>query len=175
MISVQGVGGLAGGMTAGAIARRVGDGLLTAAGLAATVVFSLLVAVPADAVVLAGAVCCGLGLPWVVVGAMTVTQKNTPPAMMGRVGGAVDLSVQAPQAVGVAVGAAVVDHVFYRDLCFLIAAGVGVMAVYLATRKEQRMPRKTGVEEADAGEDGFQVRDAAGHPGDIRDVRGGVA
>lgn len=138
MISVQGVGGLIGGVTAGLVARRIGDGMLTACGLGLLVVFSLLAAIPDNAAVLAGAVCCGISLPWVIVGGMTVTQKSTPNELMGRVGGAVELSIQAPQSIGIAIGAAVVDTVYYRGLCLMVAAGVAVAALFLATRREQR-------------------------------------
>jgi len=138
MISVQGIGGLIGGVTAGPAARRIGDGMLTACGLGLLVVFSLLAAIPDSAAVLAGAVCCGISLPWVIVGGMTVTQKSTPNELMGRVGGAVQLSIQAPQSIGIAIGAAVVDTVYYRGLCLMVAAGVALAALFLATRREQR-------------------------------------
>ncbi|MEY9860785.1 MFS family permease [Catenulispora sp. GAS73] len=158
MVSMQGVGGLVGGFTAGRIARRIGDGLLTVTGLAAMTAFSLLSAVPVSAVVLVAAVFFGLGMPWVFVGAMTITQKSTPNAMMGRVGGVVDLSITAPQSVGIAVGAAVIDHVDYRDLCFMVAVGVGAAAIYLTTRKEQRRASEpvpsTTAEERDGAEPG---------------------
>lgn len=140
LVTTQGIGGLVGGVTAGTVARRIGDGILTAAGLCLFTAFSLMAAVPNQAVVLGGAVLSGFALPWVIVGAMTVVQKSTPNAMIGRVMGTVDLATQAPQSLGIAVGAALVDFVFYRDLCFIVAVGIAITAVYLATRKEQRLP-----------------------------------
>jgi MFS family permease len=141
LVTVQGIGGLAGGVTAGMVSRKIGDGLLTAAGLCLFAAFCLLVAVPDQTVVLCGAVLSGVALPWCIVGAMTVAQKNTPNAMIGRVMGAVDLATQAPQSLGIAAGAALVDLVFYRDLCFTVAAGVAITALLLATRRQQRRPQ----------------------------------
>jgi hypothetical protein len=57
---------------------------------------------------------------------------------MGRVGGAVELSIQAPQSIGIAIGAAAVGTVYYRGLCLMVAGGVALAALFLATRREQR-------------------------------------
>ena len=167
LVTVQGIGGLAGGVTAGTVARKIGDGMLTAAGLGLFVVFSLLAAVPNQAVVLAGAVCSGIALPWTIVGAMTVVQKCAPNAMIGRIMGAVDLAIQAPQSLGIAFGAAVVDVVFYRYLCYMIAVGVMFTAIYLATRPEQRQPL---VPAEPAGEDAGA--DTASQTGPVPDSDG---
>jgi MFS family permease len=149
VVTVQGIGGLAGGVTAGTVARKIGDGMLTAAALGVFTAFCLMVAAPNEAVVLAGAVLSGFALPWCIVGSMTVAQKHTPNPMMGRVMGALNLAMEGPQSLGIASGAALVDIVFYRDLCYIAAAGVAIAAVYLATRKEQRQ-RIAGAAEGSA-------------------------
>lgn len=145
-VTVQGGGGLLGGITAGAVSRRVGDGMLAALGLALFGVSSAMTAAPYAATVLSGAVIGGAALPWALVGAMTAFQRHTPNTLMGRVRGAADLGTQAPQAVGIATGAALVAVVYYRVLCYVVGGALLVMAGYLATRPEQRTARGLGGE-----------------------------
>ena len=146
IVTVMGVGGVAGGLTAAPLARRLGEGRLVALGLAVMAVVSATLAVPADAVVLAASALFGATLPWLIVGSMTLMQKNTPAELMGRVSGAAGLAMTAPQSLGIAACAAVVGTFFYRSLCFAAAIGVGLAAVYLATRREQRMAAVAAVE-----------------------------
>ncbi|MBS2532127.1 MFS transporter [Catenulispora sp. NF23] len=138
LLTVQGVGSLVGGATAHAVARRVGDGLLVVAGMALMAGMALLFTIPADAPVLAGAALCGVSLPWLVVGVTTILQKQTPNENMGRVMGAAELALAAPQSIGIAVAAALIGDVPYRALCFLAAAIIIGATAYLATRAEQR-------------------------------------
>lgn len=138
MLTMQGIGGILGGMMASQVTARVGDGRLAAAGMACMTMFSLLSAIPLSVVVLAGALLCGVGIAWLLVGATTLAQRETPDFMMGRVNGVVSLSIQAPQIAGIALGAVLIDSVSYRMLCVLVACGVTIAAAYLTCRKEQR-------------------------------------
>jgi hypothetical protein len=60
------------------------------------------------AIVLAGKILFGLGLPWMVIGAFTLLQRVTPPHLQGRRFAAAELSIAAPQIASIAVGAGLV-------------------------------------------------------------------
>lgn len=126
LVTIQGIGALCGGLTAAVVARKIGDARLTACGVAMFCVASVALAAPSEAVVFAGAILAGVGLPWFIVGGMTIFQKATPADLIGRVLGAADLAIQAPQAIGIGAGAALVAILDYRVIC-------GLMAVILAT------------------------------------------
>jgi MFS family permease len=85
-------------------------------------------------IVLAGVVLFGVGMPWIVVAAITLLQRLTPAALQGRAYSAADLLLGAPQTASIAVGAALVSAVGYRSLLAVQAAVVAVAAGYLLTR-----------------------------------------
>ena len=138
LVTVMGASGLVGGLTAGAGMKRLGPGFLTAFGLAICSLASLLLAVPNVYAVLAAAAALGLSLPYVIVGSMTAIQLFTPNELMGRVSGVDNLIVTGVQVVGIACGAALINVVFYRDLCCLVAVLTGLSALFIFTRKDQR-------------------------------------
>jgi MFS family permease len=152
IVTAMGVTGIVGGLSAGTLMSRLGPGRLVALGLAIVGGSALVLAVPVDAVVILGALLLGLGLPFVVVGSMTAVQLNTPNELMGRVLGADGFLVTAGQSVGIATGAALISVLPYRDLCFLAAAVLAVVTVYLVTRPEQRQrPEDASAPEAEPG------------------------
>jgi MFS family permease len=138
LVTTMGASGLAGGLAAGAVMRRIGPGFLVALGLGICVPSSLAMAVPDVTVVLAAAVLLGLALPFVIVGSMTALQLFTPNELMGRVSGVDNLIVTGMQTVGIGAGAALIGAVDYRLLCSIVAALMGASALYIFTRKAQR-------------------------------------
>lgn len=138
LITVMGVTGVAGGLIAGSLVRRIGPGLVTALGLAVAGAACLALAVPLTWVVLGASALFGFGIPLAIVGSITAIQLYTPNELMGRVSGADNLLVTGSQCVGIAVCAALVGEIFYRDLCYFVGGAVLVSALYLATRKAQR-------------------------------------
>jgi MFS family permease len=84
--------------------------------------------------VLAGVVLFGVGMPWIVVAAITLLQRLTPAELQGRAYSAADLLLGAPQTASIAAGAALLTVVGYRWLLAAQAAVVAVAAVYLLTR-----------------------------------------
>jgi MFS family permease len=138
LVTVMGVSGLVGGLSSGAILKRTGPGLLVALGLGVCTFGCATMAIPNVYVVLASAVVLGLGLPFVIVGSVTAIQLFTPNELMGRVSGVDNLIVTGLQVIGTGVGAALISVVFYRDLCYFVAATMGVSTVYILTRKAQR-------------------------------------
>jgi MFS family permease len=152
MVTAMGVTGIAGGLSAGAVMSRIGPGRLVALGLAIVGGSALVLAVPVDAVVILGALLLGLGLPFIVVGSITAMQLNTPNELMGRVMGADTFLVTAGQSVGIGTGAALIAVLPYRDLCFLAAAVLALVTLYLVSRPEQRRkPVDASAPEAESG------------------------
>ena len=122
---LMGVGAIAGGVTATALARRLGDTRLVGLGLSVAAVASVL-KIGSGFAVVGGAVLFGLGLPWVVIGFNTALQRGTPGSLQGRAYSAADTILTIPQLASIAAGALLVDLVNYRIL-------LGVMALVLAS------------------------------------------
>jgi MFS family permease len=140
LLSCQGVGAVISGLTAGRLLRRLGEGMLVTAGLAAAAVAFLLQIIDNLACVIFGFVLVGVCISWVIVGVVTMLQLQTPGELMGRADAALNFLLTAPQTIAIAAGAALVALVDYR----LILLGMGVMlalaAGYLLSRPEQRKP-----------------------------------
>jgi MFS family permease len=138
LVTVMGVSGIVGGLTAGTVMKRLGPGFLTALGLLVCAAASLIMAVPNEYVVLGAAVLLGLSLPYAIVGSISAIQLFTPNELMGRVSGVDNLIVGGLQTIGIGAGAALIGAVFYRDLCYFVAITMGISALYIFTRKAQR-------------------------------------
>ncbi|MET0416693.1 MAG: MFS transporter [Actinoplanes sp.] len=138
LITAQGVGGILGGVTAARVLRATTAGQLTGLGLALFTAGMPLLMVSVLAPVLAGMLLIGAGLPWIVVGTITLLQTSTPPDLQGRAHAALNVALSVPQTLSIALGAglaAVVDH---RLLLAGVAAAFLLSSVYLLTRREQR-------------------------------------
>jgi len=72
--------------------------------------------------------------PWASVAVITALQRRTSPAVIGRVSGALDLSLSAPQVVSVGLGAALIAVLSYRLLLLIIAAVATVAVTFLVSR-----------------------------------------
>ena len=79
-------------------------------------------AVPSDPVALVCSAAIGAGLPAVLIATLTSVQCETPGALLGRVTATANTLVFAPNAVGLAAGAALVEVVGHRPV--LVALGV---------------------------------------------------
>lgn len=135
--TVQGVGSIVGGVTAGAIVRRIGDVHTVGIGLGIFGAGDLLFVVPSLPVVLVGFFIAGVGIVWAIVAFTTALQTRTPLAIQGRVSSACDISLSIAQTTSIATGAALSTLVDYRILLGLMAAVVAASAIYLLTRREE--------------------------------------
>lgn len=132
LVSVQGIGGLLGGLTAAAVIKRIGEVATVGLGLGLFVPFylggaieqSLWIAFPT--IVLAG-----FGLPYLIVAFQTLMQRVTPAELMGRTSAAVDAMISGPQALSLGAGAVLVGLVDYRILLAVMAAVVTVAALWV--------------------------------------------
>lgn len=138
--AAQGVGAIAGGLTAGAALRRLGDGRLVGIGLALFGVGDGLLVIASLPAVLAGVAVAGVGLSWAVVGYATAIQRRSPAELQGRVASAGDLLAGTPQTLSIAAGAALSTLFDYRLLLLLMTAVILACAAYLLTRHTFRRP-----------------------------------
>jgi MFS family permease len=137
LLAIQGIGAVAGSVAAAPLVRRVGE--IGAAGLA-MIVFSLgttLLTSGTLAVVIAGKILFGVGIPVIVVALYTLLQRTTPGPLQGRTYSAIEVLVGTPQTLSIALGAAAVAFVDYRVLLVVEAAVVAAAGTWLLTRREQ--------------------------------------
>ena len=153
LLAVQGAGALLGGPTAAPLMRRIGPGIMVGLGLGIFAVATLCFAPAFLPAVLLGAVLAGIALPWVIVGIYTVLQLRTPATLQGRVYSAADTVLSVPQTFSIGLGAALVGVIEYRYLLVAMALVLGASALYLLSRKEQRLvPAVAGEESLAASE-----------------------
>jgi MFS family permease len=133
--AIQGVGSIAGGLTAASMLRRAGDVRIVGLGLGIFGIGDLLLIVPSLPIVLLGFTIAGVGIMWAIVGFTTALQLRTPLAIQGRVSAAADISLNVAQTVSIATGAALSTIVDYRILFVAMAVVVVSSATYLVTRQ----------------------------------------
>jgi MFS family permease len=134
--TIQGVGSIAGGVTAAAVLRRFGDVRLVGLGLALFAFADLCLIVPSLPIVLVAGPIAGIGVSWAIVGFSTSLQMRTPLVIQGRVSAAADLTLSVAQATSIATGALLSTFVDYRILFAVMAAVVLASSGYLLTRRE---------------------------------------
>ncbi|MFI8291155.1 MFS transporter [Streptomyces sp. NPDC085614] len=132
LYAAQGVGSVVAGLVAGRLLRRVPERLFAAAGLG---LFALAVAaraLPYDAAALAAGAAIGLGLPAVLIAAVTAVQREAPAEAVGRVAATAHTLVFVPNALALALGAGLVAVLDVRVLLPVVGAaglaGAGVLA-----------------------------------------------
>jgi predicted MFS family arabinose efflux permease len=138
--TLQGIGAIAGGVTASAVVRRFGDLKAAGIGLGLFGVCTLFLTLPTLGLVLIAFPVAGVGLVWLVVGYGTALQTRTPLLIQGRVSAAADLVATLAQTTSIAAGAALSTVVDYRVLLVAMAAVLGASGLYLATRREAPTP-----------------------------------
>lgn len=133
LLSVQGVGALAGGLLAPRVVRRLSEPGALALALAGMGAGMLVIALaPVLWLVMVATVAFGLSIPLAVVAFMTVMQQRTPGRLMGRVSAAAEVVMGTPQTLGIALGAALVSLVSYRAIFTTMALVTFVSVAYLA-------------------------------------------
>jgi MFS family permease len=130
----QGVGAIAGGLTATRALRRFGDVRLVGIGMALFALGDLSFVSTSVAIVLVGFAVAGFGIAWLIVGFATSVQLRTPARLQGRVASAASTMVSTPQTVSIALGAALVTLFDYRALVVVMTVVVVACGVYLLTR-----------------------------------------
>lgn len=140
LVSLQGIGGLLGGLASAALVRRLGELGGMALGVSIVAVGFLAPVWPVLGLAVAAAVLIGLGLPVAVVGTMTLVQRQTSPDLVGRVSAALDALASGPQAAAIGAGALLVGLVDYRLLFAAIGALLVAAGGYLLTGRHLSAP-----------------------------------
>ena len=138
--TLQGVGTIAGGLTAAAVMRRLGDIRTVGVGMAIFSGCALLLTRVSLPVVIVAFASVGVGVAWLLVAFGTALQLRTPLAIQGRVSAAADLSLSGAQTISIATGAALSTLVDYRILLVAMAVVTFASATYLLTRRREPVP-----------------------------------
>jgi MFS family permease len=132
IVAVQGVGAVAGGVASSAVVKRIGEVAGCVAGLVAIVVGIMIIAATHSFVVVCIATASfGAAIPTIIVALMTLVQRRTPQAIMGRVSAAVEVVMAAPQAISLALGALLVVVLSYRQIFVIMAVVTAMAAAYI--------------------------------------------
>ncbi|PZG23589.1 MFS transporter [Micromonospora craterilacus] len=131
LVTVQGIGGLVGGLCSAAVLRRVGELGTLAVGVAFFGPAALALAYPNLWLGFAAVLMAGLSLPLTLVGLHTLIQRRTPPELLGRVAAASEAVVRCPQALSIGVGALVVGVLDYRLVFALVGLATLLAGGYL--------------------------------------------
>lgn len=134
LYAAQGAGSVALGLLSGPALRHLGERRFAAHGIALTAVAAGLRAIPSDPVNLACSAASGVGLPCVLIAALTAVQRETPDALLGRTVATANTLVFAPNVLGLAAGAALVELVGHRPLLAVLGVLWLVSAVPLSQR-----------------------------------------
>lgn len=132
--AVQGAGAIVGGIPLAIVMRRIGSARVVGFSLAAFSLASAAWITSSLWLVLAAALCDGIGLVWLVAAATTAAQRYTPPSLQGRVNAALMMLIVTPQTVSIAVGAALISVVNYRLMLAIVAVAIGACALVLLIR-----------------------------------------
>ncbi|WP_019883978.1 MFS transporter [Streptomyces purpureus] len=161
LYAVQGTGSVLSGLCAGALLRRMPERAFAASGITVFALGLVLRTVPSVPVGLLASALIGIGLPCVLIAAMTAVQRETPSELLGRVAATANTLLFAPNAVALAAGAGLVALVDHRVL-LLAAAAVATTAAAgcllggrgraSAPRREESVPEEAaGTERETAG------------------------
>jgi MFS family permease len=133
--SIQGIGAIAGGLTAARGLRTIGDVRVAGLGMAGFAIGELSFVTSNLPLISVGTAVAGFGVSWLIVGLMTALQVRTPLRLQGRVSSAADVFISTPQTISIAVGAALIAIVDYRLLVVVEAVAVALCGLYLLTRR----------------------------------------
>ncbi|MEU6258192.1 MFS transporter [Streptomyces sp. NPDC047043] len=133
LYAVQGAGSVAVGLVSGPALRRLGERRFAACGIALTAVAVAARAVPSDPVALACSAASGVGLPCVLIAALTAVQHETPDALLGRTAATANTLLFTPNVLGLAAGAALVELTDHR----LVLAVLGAVLLMTAAPLRQ--------------------------------------
>jgi hypothetical protein len=133
--SLQGVGAIAGGISAPWALRRLGDAKLVGLGMGLFAIGDFSFISGNLPLVLVGIAVAGAGVAWLIVGFATAIQTRTPDRLQGRVFSAADMVISTPQTVSIALGAVLITAVDYRVLVVVEAVVTLLCGVYLVTRR----------------------------------------
>ncbi|MFF3905498.1 MFS transporter [Streptomyces sp. NPDC001848] len=146
LAAVQGTGSVLMGTISGPALRRLGERRFAACGIALFAAGAALRAIPSDPVALGCGAAIGAGLPCVLIAAFTAVQRETSGPLLGRAAATANTLLFGPNAVGLALGAALVELVDQRLVLVVLGLVAPVAVVPLchsaasASRTASRSP-----------------------------------
>lgn len=143
LVTVQGIGGLVGGLFSAAVVRRAGEVGTLAAGVTLFGPAALALAYPTLWLGCAALLLAGAALPLITVGLNTLIQRRTPTGLLGRVSAASEALVSGPQAVSIGTGALLVGVFDYRLLFALVGLTTTAAGVFLWQGRRLSTPTPT--------------------------------
>ncbi len=133
IVSVQGVGAIVGGLSSGWIVKRIGEVATCVVGLVVLVAGIAIMGLTHSIVVVClSAAVFGMSLPLLMVAFMTLVQRRSPQAIMGRVSTAIEVVMATPQAVSLALGSALVVVLSYRQIYAIMGVVTLLAAAHIA-------------------------------------------
>lgn len=143
--TVEGLGAIAGGLTAAVVLARLGEVRLAAAAL---IGFGLAIGLNSTAhlaIVLPAGLFAGVGVAFYFVAYQTLLQRRTPLELQGRVFTASEAITTVPYSLSIGIGAAIVGVVDFRYLYFAtaLACTVGGSLLYRVGSEHAPPPTET--------------------------------
>ncbi|MFC9690788.1 MFS transporter [Kribbella sp. NPDC056951] len=133
IVTIQGIGALAGGLTATWWVRRIGEvGAFAVGALALAASLAVIAATESLPIFLIDVPLLGYAIPLIIVSFMTLIQRRTPLRLMGRVSTAAEVVMGSPQAISLALGAMLVSLISYHLIFLLMALVIFAAVLYLA-------------------------------------------
>ncbi len=151
--SVMGAGALAGGSLAAPIMRRTSERALVGVALTSGALGCLLLVSTWLPMVLIAMVLVGACFVWVDVAVYTLIQRRTPKELIGRVDAALTMAAMIPQAMSIALGAALIAVVDYRFLLLAMAVAFLLSAVQMVGWADPDTEAKPGAAQVPLGAD----------------------
>jgi hypothetical protein len=136
LTTFQGIGSIAGGVTAAPLLKRIGDLRLTGIGIALFGAANALL-LPRLGIIMGAAAVGGVGVVWAIVALSTAYQRRSPSEVQGRVSAAANMLFSVPLTISIAAGAALITLVDYRIEIVAMVVVVALAAVYLLTRRSE--------------------------------------
>jgi MFS family permease len=183
-VTIQGIGAVLGGLSAGRLIRRAGEVATATLGLALLALTMLgIAAAQSLTFMLPCAGFMGVSLPPLTIAYMTLVQRRTPLPMMGRVSTAAEVVMSVPSAVSLAVGALLVSLLDYRVIFAIIGVvtALGAAHILFWLRAQIRADWRAGAGGSPSVDEGLDAVDEdllgeggrPGHPDAVDHVLGG--
>ncbi|MFI6439723.1 MFS transporter [Streptomyces sp. NPDC050759] len=131
LVGVQGVGSILISLVAVQLIHRLGEVRFVALAMVANAVGVALLVAPTLLLILPGMFLQGMGVPCLLIGALTLMQRQTPEPLQGRTAAAVSMMIFVPLAVSRLAGAVLEELTGYRFLLWSTAAASAAVGCWL--------------------------------------------